>query len=431
MTLRPLQWRFRNVATLGGANVLALCISLVAVPVLSRLYAPRDYGAFAVVTTIGSLVAPLASLAYQDAIILSATNVAAINLVALCLTFAMLSATISAGLLISCASSLTAWLQFTEHPRVLLFAVPAIFLSGTAGPLANLANREQRYRLIAMSRLASALVTTSTSAALSYLNWGAVGLLMATVAGALTTLLILCVGLRSTIATFGSLVTRAGMLEQARFHVNFPRYTLPTNFINSVTDNLPRTLLASMFGEATLGLFTRASSLLALPTQVVGAPIAEIFRRDLSKLVNEGADSFSHFRRTARLLAAVASAGLVVTLLTAPWVFPLVLGPKWKGTGEFAQVLAPMFAFRLVNAPLSFVVFLVRQHRFDLLMTILLLPMSLGSMAIAFLLFHSSLAVVATYSGVYTVTSVYMLYKNFQFAGHMHLVPNEIQSRHA
>jgi len=58
----------RNVFHLGLANVAAQVLSLLIVPLLTRLYSPLDYGAFSIYLAVLSTLIPISSLRFHTAI---------------------------------------------------------------------------------------------------------------------------------------------------------------------------------------------------------------------------------------------------------------------------------------------------------------------------------------------------------------------------
>ena len=60
----------RNVITLGLGNLIAQLISVAAVPLITRLYTPEEYGIFTVYLAVSMAIFPIASLQFDTAAIL-------------------------------------------------------------------------------------------------------------------------------------------------------------------------------------------------------------------------------------------------------------------------------------------------------------------------------------------------------------------------
>src|SRR3990172_1558670 len=72
-----------NVLKLVGGTTLAQGVNAIAAPVLTRIYSPHDFGIAAVFISIVSLLAVIACLRYEYAIVLPERDEDAVNVVAL------------------------------------------------------------------------------------------------------------------------------------------------------------------------------------------------------------------------------------------------------------------------------------------------------------------------------------------------------------
>ena len=75
---------FRGMFTLALGSGAARLISIAVIPVLSRIYAPEDYGVLSVFIALTAILAPLLSLRYVTALPLPRHPGLAMSLFALC-----------------------------------------------------------------------------------------------------------------------------------------------------------------------------------------------------------------------------------------------------------------------------------------------------------------------------------------------------------
>ena len=79
----------RAVAVLSGGQAVAILVPILAAPILGRLYMPADYGALAAYMAPAAILAVLASLQFQHAIIAERTDHNAALVGWICLTSAL------------------------------------------------------------------------------------------------------------------------------------------------------------------------------------------------------------------------------------------------------------------------------------------------------------------------------------------------------
>ena len=71
--------------TIAGGTGVAQLVGILSSPIVTRLYTPSDYGAYAVAASVLAVLVSVACIRYEGAIPLPASDVAAANVLALCL----------------------------------------------------------------------------------------------------------------------------------------------------------------------------------------------------------------------------------------------------------------------------------------------------------------------------------------------------------
>jgi O-antigen/teichoic acid export membrane protein len=99
----------------------------------------------------------------------------------------------------------------------------------------------------------------------------------------------------------------------------------------------------------------------------VSASIGDVFRQEISECYLAGKHCRKVFISTFKKLAAVATPPFLVLLFFAPPLFALVFGEKWRVSGEYVQLMCPMFYLRFISNPLSLVAIIAQKNRFEFL----------------------------------------------------------------
>ena len=105
----------------------------------------------------------------------------------------------------------------------------------------------------------------------------------------------------------------------------------------------------------------------------------------------------------------------MILAIAAPPLFALVFGEKWRVSGEYAQLLAPMFFFRFVASPLSYVLFIAEKQQLDLALQVVLLISSGVSLSVG-LAFGSIKIALAAFSIAYSVLYIAYLMVSYRLA---------------
>jgi O-antigen/teichoic acid export membrane protein len=337
--------------TLASGTALAQLLLVLAVPVLTRLYTPADYGALAVFSSALTVLLVLASLRYEAAIPLPEDDEVAGSLLAL--TFVLLA--VMAALV-----SLLVWLAGDEFVtmvnapalRPYLWLIPVGLLgAGTYQALSYWAIRRREFGRVARTKLSQGAGQVVTQVALGVAGAGVPGLLIGDVVGRVAGgggLAVLALRERSQ-----ARVTRSSLVAVAARYRRFPLLTTWAGFLNVGSLQLPSILFSAGFGAAAAGLYALSFKMLVLPTMLVGQAVGQVFLSRAATFVGEPERLRQLTERTALALFACGLPVFGVVALGGPQLFATVMGNEWEQAGRYAQLLAPWFVVWLVSSPLS------------------------------------------------------------------------------
>ncbi len=303
-------------------------LNLASIMVLARLLTPKDFGLYAMVTTVTGFL-----WMFQDAGLSTATvqrqqithgqvsNLFWVNVGVGSIT----------TLLVAALSPVVAW--FYREPRLvgitLVLSGTFLLASSTAQHIALL-NRQMRFGVIAMIYIVSLLVGYLTGIAMAVMGYGYWALVGASVTQTAIRLALawLLSGWRPKLPsrntqtwhmlTFGANITVGSLI-----------YSLARG-----ADNL---LIGRFFGASAVGLYSRASILLIRPLEQFTIPINSVLVPALSRLQAQPDRYRRTFLRVYEAIALVSFLSTGLLLALARPVTLVVLGPKWEQA-------APIFA---------------------------------------------------------------------------------------
>lgn len=348
---RPAAGFARSVFTLAGGTAAAQLLLVLAVPVLTRLYTPADYGTLAVYASTLTILLVLATLRYETAIPLPEDEQVAGSLLVLSvLLLLVLSAVL--GFLVWLGGD--AFVAAVKVPplRPYLWLIPlGFFGAGMYQTLSYWAIRRRAFGRIARTRMTQGFGQVLAQIGLGLAGVGAPGLLIGDVVGRVAgggSLALLAVRERPRLG-----VTRASLASAAARYRRFPLLTTWSGLFNVGSVQLPSILFSAAFGAAAAGLYALSFKMLVLPTMLVGQAVGQVF---LSRAAVAARDPERLRRLTERTALTLFACGLPafgVVAMAGPKLFATVMGAEWEPAGRYAQVLAPWFVVWLVSNPLS------------------------------------------------------------------------------
>ncbi|WOJ96933.1 oligosaccharide flippase family protein [Congregibacter brevis] len=382
----------RGVSVLAGGAVTAQALTVLASPVLSRLYTPDHFGLLAVFTAVLTIIAALATLRYELAIPLADDDVVAANLLVLCIAI-LAGVTVVVTLLVySSGPVLTHKLNVPLLEPYLWLVPVGVLCIGGYNIFHYWGVRSKLFQTIAFARVGQSFATLIIQI-LGYKYGGAV-LLIGQAVGQGVGLSRLGVSALSSSALRS--VSWSGVCSSAHRYRRFPVYTTWAGLVNIVGQHLPILVFAAFFSSAAAGLYLIANRLLVLPTSLLGGAIGNVLLAH-SGTSDRRVELPKTYSGVQHKLIQVGLPPALVLMLIGPDLMELVLGADWRDAGILVRWLALGAFAGFVIAPLSVVMAILEQQAKGLLLQVNLF--ALRSIAIGIGVYLSDLYVaVAAFS---------------------------------
>ena len=328
-------------------NTLAQGVVVVSSLVIARYVAPSQFGPYAAIVAVTSVLGMLASLRLEFAIPIPTVRDEAHDILRATILAALANTALfgAVGALLYAMGVLQQMLQVTVLTMVL--ALASIVLIGMFSGLNQMALRERRYRVVASRVVAQAVAVAVTQIALVALSSSTASLLGGQVVGQVVGVLLLARGV-----DFSG--TESPVLRVIGIYRAFPLVAAPSAAVNTLGLQMPLLLGTALWGANFAGWFGMSQRLLALPVTVVGAAIGQVFIGEFSsRLRRRDVRLQAAFRRASFALALVGVTVAAMVMVLGPTVFAIGLGEAYRQSGVFAQALALGLAAQLLASPLT------------------------------------------------------------------------------
>jgi O-antigen/teichoic acid export membrane protein len=342
MSSQPL---LRATLTLLAGGALAQLLPLLLGPLLTRLYAPAQFGIYHLFAAVAANLAVVACARYEHALPLAQGDQEARALVALCRWWLL-------GLTLLSALIGMAWAVWVGAPWPLW--LPAMVGALGLTSLATLfAMRARRFNALATARVVQHGGGAALQAAAGLAGAGLWGLVAAPIAALLAAAALLRAPLRG-----GWGLPRKVLVEVARRHRDFPLLNTPHAFMGALQDTASVALVAAWQGPAAAGFWGLALRYLKAPATLVGGALSQALYPSLAQSSPGGgatADGRAAVRRVMALLALAALPLVLLLWLAAPSAFGWAFGAPWREAGELSRALALYIGAHFVASPLAVV----------------------------------------------------------------------------
>lgn len=357
----------RQASVLAGGTAAAQALTILASPILTRFYGPREFGAAGLFAALVNMAMVVVTLRYELAIPSAEDDGEADSLLALALcALVPLSIALSAVLWVMMRAGLP---SLEPLPRLAaLLAAPAFAASGGFAALRFWAVRQERYGEVARLSIVQGLGRAVGPIALAPVPLGTYALMIGEFLGRAAGSWRL---FQSALPGVWRALTpqrNNALRRTARKHWRMPVISMPSSLVDVLASSLPVLLVADLFGARNAGLFVLVQRVIFLPTMLIGTSVADVFHVRFSTAMQRGTDDLSQLiRSTALRLLLIGAAFLVPAAIFSPLSFGTIFGPNWAGAGLLVTVMAPWSLAALAVSPVSRVLIVARRNQSKLL----------------------------------------------------------------
>jgi len=335
-----------NILVIG--TIVSQGIAILAIPIISRMFNPSDFGLLALFSSVVAITANILTLSYPIRIILPKKNLESQKLVFISF---FLSLGIGSCLLLFSYILPTKFIDSIGLENLggwLSVAIISGILLSIINTLNYWFNRNSLYKKIALLQILQSIILTSFSLMMGFLLI-ANGLIFAQVFAFSISLIIFILFSRLKFDNY-NLVE---LIHIAKKHKNAPKYLYPGNLLDVLTLQLPFLLTTIWFSQEMTGYYRMAYSCLNLPAALFGSVIAQIFYKKFSQKWPDAKAAKILLKKTWLLLAIIGLPIFLIITLVGEKIFSFGLGSSWKTAGNMASILAIMFFFSLLHSPTS------------------------------------------------------------------------------
>jgi len=388
---------FHGIATVMTGTVLSRLIALAAIPFVSRMYTPAEFGVLALFTMVVVMVACIGSGRYEVALVLPDDDRDAMHLLFVGVGVATLVSVITALAFLVWNEDVASFLGAEELNFWLLICPVAIWAYVIANLMQFWIVRKKAFHNITISDVTAASTNVTGQVSLYFLfNPGAAGLIIGNILQHVAAMLVLGRGALKTIsrADIRSFSPKRAWQMAVRYK-NFPLFDTWANLLNTLSREMPILVLGAFFTAGVVGLYSVAYRIMVMPVTVVSTAVTRVYLAEAKTSFSKGElDKLA--LQMLRNLLLIAVTPVLLMIVAAPEVVVLVLGDQWDGAGIYVQWVSVFILMLFIILPLLQTLVILEKQRQRLVYQMVLAAARLGRLLIGGLLADPVLAVALT-----------------------------------
>jgi len=346
---------YKGALILGTGTAVAQLISIISLPIITRIYSPSDLGILAVYSSILAIVSIGATLKYESAYALPKQDEEAVNLFGLCLILLFIITAGFAFIIFSERGLLMNIFDIGSIEHYRWFLIAGFFGMGLYNMLNYWAIRQRDYKRITHTKINQAISGTACKILLGIVSFGAVGLIIGHIVSQIAGIGTFSRAMWSKDKENLRTISFRGMKDIAKKYRSFPAYNLPASIVNTASLQLPPLMLLALYDSQIVGFYALANALIVLPGTLISRSVGQAYLGEASKMVREGSrELLSLYVKTLRHLAVIGVPLIGIPALCAPFVFPVIFGNEWAEAGWYCLPLTLFVVPQFIASPIGY-----------------------------------------------------------------------------
>lgn len=348
----------RGVGVLVVGNAIAQLLLILAIPLLSRLYSPAEFGLLSLFTATTAIVGSVVCGRYQFAVALPKKNNEASGVVAAATLIAFVVSPIAGY-----SFALSPWSSsLYDHGLSIFFVFASITVGSASAGLFSVYRywgiRQEQYGTIAISKVTQSLVRLAIQCMFYF--GGAISLIL----GNLLSFVIGTIFLRFFLKDTDRVKFRNISTAAYRYR-RFPMFSIWSALLNTSGRMLPIFAFVTLFGVSKAGLYALADRVVSAPVSMLSNAVAGVFLGASAKALHNNSIG-KLVVKTHNQLCNLALAPFLTLGITAPSLFGLIFGNQWSDAGVIVSWLTVYLYFSFVAAPMTILFQTLEKQDLDL-----------------------------------------------------------------
>ena len=402
----------RNVTKISSGTMLGQAISIVTLPIFTRLYGATVIGYWTLFTSVAVIVNALSDLGLSNAIMMDDEGEQSEKLFSVITTISfIISLIVGVGYFV--IKSVTPD-PSGLHPlfySIVLFVL--IFTQQQVNVCYNWLNKKKQYNILMKNPIINNVSVAVIAIPLGLMGFTKYGYYIGLVLGQVFTLF----HMRRYLPRIFFDFKFRDHFDVIRSHLTYVKFQMPTYLVAQVKNQAPVFFIRSFFGVEILGYYSVCMRVLNIPVNLLASSIGKVYYQTAAEMKKKGQEVGDFTFRNIKRAMYVAIAPMIVIMSFGDIVCTLFLGNDYVITGNLSRIIVFMTFFQfLMMATQGITIVLEKQH-YALISGIVQIIGYVAGLSIGKYVFSSLYIAVALMTVVFCVIQIIYFSKLFKIAG--------------
>lgn len=360
----------KDILTLSSVPLLSQILGLMLTPLITRIYAPEDFGLLNTFSSIVAFLGVFSTLAYHSSILLPKNDKKALDMLIVCLISTIFFTSFFFIIIFFFKNSIILRLNIPEL-KDYVFLIPIfIFLHGIYQTFRFWNSRFKKFKIIAASKVGEVITnkTTVLSLGLSGYNTG-ISLIYGVLFASVVKNSLLLINFKKHISDLKNFKW-SDLLYGMKRYIKFPKYSLWSELLSRTPALVVVFLILNFFDSTVLGYYGLSVMVLTLPTVFITSSIMEAFmpRAAEAKHTNTHVDLL---KEVYERVVSLTIFPFLVLGIYGDVLFGYFFGLEWIESGIIAQILVFRIFCEIIFNPIISLTVIIEKQQINLIRRVL------------------------------------------------------------
>jgi len=362
----------KNIVMLMSGTLGSQVIAVLLTPIITRLFGPVEFGLLGQFLAIMMVFGPVAALTFPSAIVLPKLEGEARAIAKLSLITSGLLSILVFILLSIFLSPIGTILKLEALGGYLMLIPVGMFFMACQQVCEQWLIRNKEFKLLSKVAIVQSFVLNGAKVGGGAVAPVGIVLVICTIIGYLLhSSLLYLFSKNKIVPTSKDTTGNIGLLFLARKYIDFPLFRAPQAFLNLSSQSIPILMLAGFFGPAAAGFYTLARTIVALPANLMGKAVGDVFYPRIAEASTNSEPILQLFTKATLALMVVGLPPYLIIFLYGEWLFSIIFGGEWIEAGFFAGWLSIWIYTMFITSVCTNTLAVINGQRFNLLFTII------------------------------------------------------------
>ena len=326
----------KNVTKISSGTLFGQLISIITVPIFTRIYGAEILGSWAFLNAIYLFVNSFSDLGLTFSIMTEKEEKKRQEVYTIITTIVIIISLLIAlgiGLVYSTVKVNDTGLNIVF---LIVYSFIAIFTLQQTQVCYTWINKKENYNVLMKNPIINNLTFAIIGIGLGLIGFKQYGYFLGWLIGQVVTLIHMSKHLPKKMFDFNIKHYKKVFAE----HKQFLKYQLPANVINIFKNQLPTFLIENYFGKTILGYYSIATRVLNIPVTLLGNAVGRVFFQQSSKMIEQGKKIGDFTYRSLKTMMEIGLLPMIALVAFGKIALTIILGNEWSIAGDMLSIVA-------------------------------------------------------------------------------------------